>query len=61
MTRESVLSSSCDQAHLVRATVGCNVVHEDVAFCPGVDPHDAKMELKHQVERMGGKLPAEHG
>lgn len=40
---------------------GCNVVHEDVAFNPGVNAHDAKMELKHEVEGMGGKLPAEHG
>ena len=40
---------------------GCNVVHEDIAFQRGVDPHAAKLELKHEVERMGGKLPAEHG
>ena len=40
---------------------GCNVVHEDIAFKPGVDAHAAKMELKHEVEGMGGKLPAEHG
>lgn len=41
---------------------GCNVVHEDVAFAPGVDVHRAKMELKKSVEHScGGKLPAEHG
>ena len=40
---------------------GCNVFHEDIAFRPGVDAHAAKIELKHAVERMGGKLPAEHG
>ena len=40
---------------------GCNVVHEDIAFCPGVDAHASKMHLKHEVEAMGGKLPAEHG
>jgi len=40
---------------------GCNVVHEDVAFKYGVDAHSAKMDLKHAVEDMGGKLPAEHG
>ncbi|KAL1507651.1 hypothetical protein AB1Y20_007268 [Prymnesium parvum] len=40
---------------------GCNVVHEDIAFRPGVDAHEAKMSFKHAVEAMGGKLPAEHG
>ena len=40
---------------------GCNVVHEDIAFQPGVDAHASKMALKHSVEDMGGKLPAEHG
>ena len=40
---------------------GCNVVHEDIAFNVGVDAHKAKMDLKHLVEDMGGKLPAEHG
>ena len=40
---------------------GCNVVHEDIAFRGGVDALAAKMKLKHEVERMGGKLPAEHG
>merc|ERR1711908_92070 len=40
---------------------GCNVVHEDIAFKPGCDPHASKMKLKHAVEGMGGKLPAEHG
>lgn len=41
---------------------GCNVVHEDLAFAPGVDVHAAKMELKKTVEHQsGGKLPAEHG
>ena len=40
----------------------CNVVHEDIAFPPGVDVHAAKMELKKTVEHnCGGKLPAEHG
>ena len=40
---------------------GCNVVHEDIAFRRGVDAHASKMALKHEVEGMGGKLPAEHG
>lgn len=40
---------------------GCNVVHEDIAFKPGVDVHEVKMKFKHRVEDMGGKLPAEHG
>ena len=40
---------------------GCNVVHEDIAFQPGVDAHEAHMNLKHVVEGMGGRLPAEHG
>ena len=34
---------------------------EDIAFRRGVDAHAAKMDLKHAVEAMGGKLPAEHG
>lgn len=37
------------------------VVHEDVAFKKGVDVHAAKMWMKREVERMGGRLPAEHG
>jgi FAD/FMN-containing dehydrogenase len=37
------------------------VVHEDVAFQKGVDVHAAKMEIKREVEKMGGRLPAEHG
>ena len=41
---------------------GCNVVHEDLAFAPGVDIHEVKMQLKKTVEHdCGGKLPAEHG
>lgn len=41
---------------------GCNVVHEDLAYEPGVDTHEAKMELKGVVDHeCGGKLPAEHG
>ena len=41
---------------------GCNVVHEDIAFAPAVDdPHAAKMQLKREVEALGGRLPAEHG
>ena len=39
----------------------CNVVHEDIAFRGGVDSLAAKMPLKHEVERMGRKLPAGHG
>lgn len=41
---------------------GCNVVHEDVAYGPDVDVHEAKMALKGSVEHgCGGRLPAEHG
>ena len=41
---------------------GCNVVHEDLAYAPGVDLHEAKYALKKTVEKdHGGKLPAEHG
>ena len=40
---------------------GCNVVHEDIAYALGVDTHKEKMLLKHTVELLGGKLPAEHG
>lgn len=40
----------------------CNVVHEDLAYAPGVDIDAAKYALKQVVEReCGGKLPAEHG
>jgi D-lactate dehydrogenase len=39
--------------------LGCNVVHEDVAYALGVDTHKEKMLLKHIVEEQGGKLPAE--
>ena len=41
---------------------GCNVVHEDLAYAPGVDLDQAKRGLKHIVEHnCRGKLPAEHG
>jgi len=41
---------------------GCNVVHEDLAYAPGVDIQKAKYEFKKHVEyQCGGKLPAEHG
>eukprot|EP00326_Haptolina_ericina_P030675 CAMPEP_0181170378 /NCGR_PEP_ID=MMETSP1096-20121128/1333_1 /TAXON_ID=156174 ORGANISM="Chrysochromulina ericina, Strain CCMP281" /NCGR_SAMPLE_ID=MMETSP1096 /ASSEMBLY_ACC=CAM_ASM_000453 /LENGTH=116 /DNA_ID=CAMNT_0023257933 /DNA_START=66 /DNA_END=416 /DNA_ORIENTATION=+ len=62
--------SECDAPPLPEETTalrmryshfGCNVVHEDIAFKPGVDAHATKMDLKHAVEDMGGKLPAEHG
>jgi D-lactate dehydrogenase len=40
----------------------CNVVHEDLAYAPGVDIHAVMMQLKKTIERdCGGKLPAEHG
>jgi D-lactate dehydrogenase (quinone) len=40
----------------------CNVVHEDLAYAPGVDVDEAKHALKHVVEyECHGKLPAEHG
>lgn len=51
-------------APLVRmryAHLGCNVVHEDVAFRPEVDVHECKHQMKAEVEQMGGRLPAEHG
>lgn len=41
---------------------GCNVVHEDLAYAPGIDVNAAKKHLKAIVEReCHGKLPAEHG
>jgi D-lactate dehydrogenase (quinone) len=40
---------------------GCNVVHEDLAFAPGVDVHACKMSIKREIEASGGMLPAEHG
>lgn len=40
----------------------CNVVHEDIAFAPGVDVEHIKHQLKDSVEHgCDGKLPAEHG
>lgn len=40
----------------------CNVVHEDLAYSPGVDIEKAKHALKQVVDHeCGGKLPAEHG
>lgn len=43
------------------AHMGCNVVHEDVAFRVGVDVDARKIDMKKEVEARGGKLPAEHG
>jgi D-lactate dehydrogenase (quinone) len=41
---------------------GCNVVHEDLAYAPGVDVEAAKHAFKQAVEELSaGKLPAEHG
>jgi D-lactate dehydrogenase (quinone) len=41
---------------------GCNVVHEDLAYAPGVDVEAAKHAFKEAVEELSaGKLPAEHG
>jgi D-lactate dehydrogenase len=41
---------------------GCNVVHEDLAYAPGVDVLKAKHDLKATVEHeCKGRLPAEHG
>ena len=41
---------------------GCNVVHEDLAFPPGFNVEEAKMQLKKTIEHTcKGKLPAEHG
>eukprot|EP00980_Cylindrotheca_fusiformis_P019323 scaffold6638_cov127-Cylindrotheca_fusiformis.AAC.7 len=57
-----LLSSASVLKRMRYSHFGCNVVHEDVAFSPGVDVHSAKMELKQSVEhKCGGKLPAEHG
>ena len=44
-----------------RRTSPCCPFSESNSSLRGVDPHAAKLELKHEVERMGGKLPAEHG
>ena len=43
------------------AHLGCNVVHEDIAFPRGVDLDQCKSNMKHVIEAEGGKLPAEHG
>eukprot|EP00428_Durinskia_dybowskii_P008077 CAMPEP_0170289438 /NCGR_PEP_ID=MMETSP0116_2-20130129/44786_1 /TAXON_ID=400756 /ORGANISM="Durinskia baltica, Strain CSIRO CS-38" /LENGTH=697 /DNA_ID=CAMNT_0010540875 /DNA_START=88 /DNA_END=2179 /DNA_ORIENTATION=+ len=49
------------QNRWVYSHFGCNVYHEDLVFGPEVDVHAAKKEIKHTVENLGGKLPAEHG
>lgn len=41
--------------------LGCNVVHEDIAYTLGVDTYKEKLLLTHVIEDGGGKLPAEHG
>mmetsp|Transcript_10490 Transcript_10490/g.14637 ORF Transcript_10490/g.14637 Transcript_10490/m.14637 type:complete len:364 (-) Transcript_10490:555-1646(-) len=48
-------------ARLRYSHFGCNVVHEDLTFRPGVDVHAEKMKIKKVVEGLKGKLPAEHG
>jgi D-lactate dehydrogenase len=40
---------------------GCNVYHEDIVFGDGVDVLEAKMAIKKTIEKLGGRLPAEHG
>jgi len=46
---------------LVYSHFGCNVYHEDFVFDNNTDVHDAKMAIKKAIEKVGGKLPAEHG
>ncbi|CAE7486773.1 dld [Symbiodinium pilosum] len=46
---------------LVYSHFGCNVYHEDFVFDNAIDVHEAKMAIKKAIERVGGKLPAEHG
>jgi len=42
--------------------LGCNVIHEDLAYSNDVDAHHAKMTFKKAIEfSCKGKLPAEHG
>lgn len=41
--------------------IGCNVYHEDIVYGADVDVDAAKYAIKHNVENVGGKLPAEHG
>eukprot|EP00951_Prasinocladus_malaysianus_P041451 scaffold489214_cov53-Prasinocladus_malaysianus.AAC.1 len=41
--------------------MGCNVIHEDLVYPRGVDVHEEKYKIKHMLEDLGGKLPAEHG
>jgi FAD/FMN-containing dehydrogenase len=40
---------------------GCNVIHESLAFAPGVDVKAEKAAIKRRLEALGGVLPAEHG
>ena len=51
---------------MVYSHYGCHVIHDDIAFDPNIivdydAVHHEKMELKHTIEMMNGKLPAEHG
>jgi D-lactate dehydrogenase len=56
------LSSIAPLKRMRYSHFGCNVVHEDLAYAPGVDIHSIKMQIKKTVEHeCGGKLPAEHG
>ena len=58
------LDAAAGEMPLVRmryAHLGCNVVHEDIAFAEGVDVMACKGKIKRAVEGKGGKLPAEHG
>lgn len=41
---------------------GCAVVHEDIAYSSlAGTPDEEKRAVKHAVEVLGGRLPAEHG
>eukprot|EP00746_Dinoflagellata_sp_MGD_P032501 gnl/MRDRNA2_/MRDRNA2_177380_c0_seq1.p1 gnl/MRDRNA2_/MRDRNA2_177380_c0~~gnl/MRDRNA2_/MRDRNA2_177380_c0_seq1.p1 ORF type:complete len:674 (+),score=105.98 gnl/MRDRNA2_/MRDRNA2_177380_c0_seq1:166-2022(+) len=50
------LKKRCIASHF-----GCNVYHEDLAFGNDVDVEKAKKAIKHAIEGINGKLPAEHG
>mmetsp|Transcript_35620 Transcript_35620/g.60181 ORF Transcript_35620/g.60181 Transcript_35620/m.60181 type:complete len:120 (-) Transcript_35620:98-457(-) len=59
--RDVLPSGVTPVARCVYGHFGCNVVHEDLLFAPGVDVHECKRRIKAAVEAQGGKLPAEHG
>eukprot|EP00915_Cephaloidophora_sp_WS-2016_P003952 GHVH01005345.1.p1 GENE.GHVH01005345.1~~GHVH01005345.1.p1 ORF type:complete len:631 (+),score=78.61 GHVH01005345.1:1069-2961(+) len=52
---------SATHKRMLYGHLGCNVIHDDIVFDHGVDPHVIKYRIKEIIESQGGILPAEHG